>query len=197
MAVGGAFYVKTRWMSMPGTLRADEREEILLHGKRVAMMAADIYEKLPFSLSNELGPLATVMDGAIYHDVGKARIPSAILNKAGYLTEEEWTLMRQHPILGMQDYLAASRDSGVDAVHRDRVAQLILRHHERKDGSGYYGFLEDDPGVWFIGMLDMYTAMREVRVYRQEPMSKESIVTQLAATYPEAFLRHLKPYLPS
>ena len=70
--------------------------------------------------------------GSLLHDIGKIGIPDAILHKPGRLTTEEWTRMREHPLLGLKVL------SGVGFL--ERAALVVVQHHERWDGRGYpYG----------------------------------------------------------
>lgn len=67
--------------------------------------------------------------GALLHDVGRIAIPDAILQKNGPLTDEEWALMRQHPMLGWEilHCIALLTDS----------LPIVQHHHEHFDGAGY------------------------------------------------------------
>jgi len=73
--------------------------------------------------------LKQVRQAALLHDIGKIAIPDAILNKPGALTDEEWVVMRSHPIFGEQIALATS---GLEPL-----APVIRAEHERWDGAGY------------------------------------------------------------
>jgi HD-GYP domain-containing protein (c-di-GMP phosphodiesterase class II) len=64
------------------------------------------------------------------HDVGKAKIPLAILNKPAALTSEEMAVMRTHPRIGY-DLLLGQQNYGLD------ILEVVLWHHELLDGSGY------------------------------------------------------------
>ena len=75
---------------------------------------------------------------ALLHDVGKAFIPVAILDKPGTLTHEEMTEIRKHPRLGY-DALAAQ-----GSFPREML-DVVLHHHEFLDGSGYPDGLSGDP----------------------------------------------------
>ncbi len=114
------------------------------------------------------------------HDIGKVGIPDAILRKAGPLTEEEWQVMRQHPERGYRIAESSPDLSG--------VSDLILKHHERWDGSGYMlGMkgLEIPIECRIMAVVDAYDAMTNDRPYR-EAMTHEAAVAELkrcAGTY--------------
>jgi len=76
--------------------------------------------------------------GFFLHDIGKVGIPEHILCKAGPLSVDEWTVMRNHPIIGAQ--IVAPIGFLADAV------ELIRHHHERFDGTGYPDGLARLPG---------------------------------------------------
>jgi HD-GYP domain-containing protein (c-di-GMP phosphodiesterase class II) len=84
-------------------------------------------------LGQVLGLKQTEIDNllllATLHDIGKMGIDDAILNKPGKLTEEEWIMMRKHPEIGYRIAM-----SSPDLIH---IADYILSHHERWDGTGY------------------------------------------------------------
>jgi len=79
---------------------------------------------------DQLGPrLSTLGLGLLLHDIGKLAVPLGILNKPDKLSPEEWTIMKMHPRAGV-DMLDGSEWSPL-------VKAIILRHHERWNGSGY------------------------------------------------------------
>jgi diguanylate cyclase (GGDEF)-like protein len=117
----------------------------------------------------------TVRIAAELHDIGKMAIPETILQKAGPLTEEEWELMRQHPVAG-------ERIIGSSSALAD-IAPLVRSSHERWDGSGYPDGLAGDQislGARIIAVCDSYNAMTRSRSYRQA-MSEEVAVAELRA----------------
>lgn len=73
--------------------------------------------------------LSTLGLGLLLHDIGKLAVPLGILNKPGKLTAEEWTIMKSHPRAGV-DMLDGSEWNPL-------IKAIILRHHERWNGSGY------------------------------------------------------------
>ena len=111
---------------------------------------------------------------AALHDIGKAAVPDAILNKPGPLDEDEWVFMRRHTIIGERilDAAPALNDA----------ARLVRASHERFDGKGYPDQLTgaDIPlGARIIAVCDAYDAMVSDRPYRPA-MPNEQAVQELA-----------------
>src|SRR6266480_128109 len=67
--------------------------------------------------------------GSLLHDIGKIGVPDLILRKPAKLTEEEWVLMREHPLHGQQIL------RGIEFL--EGAARVVAQHHEKWDGSGY------------------------------------------------------------
>jgi putative nucleotidyltransferase with HDIG domain len=98
----------------------------------------------------------------LLHDVGKALMPLEILNKPGKLTDEEFDVMRSHPVRG-HELLQEAR--GADQVAMD----VCLHHHERFDGTGYPHKLANDRLNQFVRMgaiCDVYDAITSNRPYK-------------------------------
>lgn len=110
----------------------------------------------------EYAERAEVGYGYLLHDIGKVGIPEAILNKPGPLTEEEWAVMRTHPVIG--ETLVAPLKLLGDAVG------IVRSHHERWDGQGYPEGLRGEniylPARIFI-LADTFDAMTTDRPYRK------------------------------
>lgn len=102
------------------------------------------------------------------HDVGKIGIPDYILLKPGSLNDEEWQIMRQHPVIGaktLTDMLEEFPKAEFLRITRD----IVLYHHERWDGSGYPQGLkgEDIPlSARIVALADVYDAVTMKRVYK-------------------------------
>jgi putative nucleotidyltransferase with HDIG domain len=99
---------------------------------------------------------------ALLHDIGKIGVPDQILRKNGTLTEEEWAIMKQHPLIGARIVAPVKKLT--------QVAPLIQAHHERYDGSGYpYGLKGKDipRGARILAIADSYSAMIDDRAYRE------------------------------
>ena len=132
-------------------------DPIFAHSLNVAMIARMLGKWLNFSEED----LDTLTLAAALHDVGKFLIPSDILNKKEKLTDNEFALIKQHPVLGY-DLL---KELNIDY----HVKQAALSHHERCDGSGYPLGLktnEIDDHAMIISIADVYDAMTSARKYR-------------------------------
>jgi HD-GYP domain-containing protein (c-di-GMP phosphodiesterase class II) len=108
-----------------------------------------------------LAESATLGYGFFLHDIGKVGIPEHILCKAGPLSVDEWTVMRNHPIIGAQ--IVAPIAFLSDAV------ELIRHHHERFDGSGYPDGLAGESiplAARIFTVADSFDAMTSDRPYR-------------------------------
>lgn len=112
-------------------------------------------------------------DVALLHDIGKIGIPNEILEKAGALSEDEWTVMRRHPVIGER---ILNEVPGFETV-----ANAVRHEHERWDGTGYPDGLkaEEIPVASRIVLAcDAYHAMISERPYR-DPLSEAQAREQL------------------
>ena len=113
--------------------------------------------------------------GFLLHDVGKIGIPEAILMKPGPLTDDERTVMRTHPLIGVQIVAPMRRVLDTDTV------EVIRHHHERFDGTGYPDGKAGDEiplSARIFSVLDSYDAMTTDRPYRKA-MSLDEALTRL------------------
>ena len=118
----------------------------------------------------EVGPL---LQAASLHDIGKAAIPDAILDKPGPLNAEEWEFMRTHTVIGERILCAAPALT--------EAARLVRASHERWNGSGYPDGLAGQRiplGARIIAVCDSYDAMVSNRPYRSR-MSVEVALEEL------------------
>lgn len=102
------------------------------------------------------------------HDIGKVGIEDSVLLKPGPLTDEEWVLMKQHPIIGAETLREVDRQHPGNAFIHTGI-EIAEGHHEKWDGSGYpYGRVgEDIPLVARILALgDVYDALTSKRCYK-------------------------------
>jgi len=108
---------------------------------------------------------------AVYHDIGKLRIPLIILNKPGKLDEREFEIMKQHPALGVE-YL-----KGIGELN-SFIEMGVLHHHERFDGTGYPAALRGKRISEFariIALVDAFDAITSKRSYKEAYLPSEAI----------------------
>ena len=127
------------------------------HCRRVSLYAVRLATQ--YGLSPQT--VETIRVGALLHDLGKLEVPERILNKPGRLTEREWDRLRNHPEAG----LALVQRLGFD----EAVAEIVLYHHERIDGSGYPDSLAGEAIPWtvrIVSVMDAFDALTSPRAYR-------------------------------
>ena len=127
------------------------------HSERVAGYAVRVAE----AMGLEGIELMTIRVGAYLHDLGKVRVPHEILNKPGKLTNEEFDIMKQHPVYGIE--MLTAIDFPWD------IRPIIRSHHEKVDGSGYPDRLRGDEialNAQVIGVVDVFDALTTTRSYR-------------------------------
>jgi HD-GYP domain-containing protein (c-di-GMP phosphodiesterase class II) len=127
------------------------------HGMRVRNYSLKIAEILGFSSER----LENIIFASLCHDVGKVFVPIEVLNKPEKLTEEEFDLIKKHPVDG------AKMAKGTFMGNLD---EIIAQHHERIDGTGYpYGLKGDEIllEAKIIALADSFDAMTSDRSYRK------------------------------
>lgn len=140
------------------------------HSERVAEYSKKIAQEL--GMQGER--LANIHSIALLHDIGKVGVPDYVLNKAGRLTDEEFSKMKSHTTIGseiLEDIGSILPEISVGATY----------HHERYDGTGYPKGLKGDE-IPFIARLiavaDAYDAMTSDRCYRKR-ISNEQVLEEL------------------
>lgn len=114
--------------------------------------------------------------GSLLHDCGMMRIPDAILNKKTALSDTEMQTVAAHTIYGYKAALS-------EFVYTERVAMLVLEHHERWDGKGYPNGLDKDSieiGARIIAVVDAFVAMTAHKAYRNALLGYDAMKTLLA-----------------
>lgn len=160
----------------------DERDYITQgHAQRLEDLCRKMGEKVKLS-SSQLADLALL---AQVHDLGKVGIPDSILLKEGSLTFEEWEVMRLHPEKGYRIAITSS-----DLAE---VADFILKHHEKWDGSGYPIQLKGEEipvECRILSIVDAYDAMTNDRPY-SKGRSKEEALEEIKRSAGTHFDPHL------
>ncbi|MEB3213435.1 MAG: two-component system response regulator [Leptolyngbyaceae bacterium] len=114
--------------------------------------------------------IRNLMWGGYLHDIGKVGIPDSVLLKKGKLTDEEWTVMRQHVLIGEQICKPLRTMRG--------VLPIIRHHHERWDGSGYPDGLVGEAIPYLaqiFQIIDIYDALTSERPYKVAFTAEDSI----------------------
>ena len=128
------------------------------HSEQVVALATDVARLLGLSPAE----VEAVRHGALLHDVGKLAIPNEILHKPGPLTDAEWLVMAEHPVIG-ERILRRTPQLG-------HLAPIVRHEHERWDGGGYPDGLAGTAipiGSRIILACDAYNAMITTRPYRE------------------------------
>lgn len=139
------------------------------HGRRVSVYAV--------AIALELDPAYDILalgSAATFHDLGKYYTPIEILQKPGKLTDEEYAMIKKHPI---DSYKL------LQATHGEEIAQIALQHHERMDGSGYpYGLKKDDIcfNARIVAVADVFDALTSHRVYNRQMSYEEAIALMVS-----------------
>jgi diguanylate cyclase (GGDEF)-like protein/PAS domain S-box-containing protein len=136
------------------------------HTERICELAIKMgtFMKLPNNMLDELRLISKL------HDIGKTAIPKEILTKSGKLTDEEWKIIKSHPEIGYRMAI-----SSYDLLP---IADSILSHHEKWDGSGYPKGLkhEEIPLVArIISIIDAYDVITNSRPYKKAATHEEAM----------------------
>ncbi|MCB2178397.1 GAF domain-containing protein [bacterium] len=141
------------------------------HTQRVTKLTIKLAKAM--GVSDEV--LVHLRRGALLHDIGKMGIPDKILHKPGKLTDEEWKIMKLHPVyaknfLEQIDYLAPALD-------------IPYSHHEKWDGSGYPEGLKGEQipfSARLFAVVDVWDALNSDRPY-QNAWPREKVVSHIRA----------------
>ena len=128
------------------------------HSERVAALASRLGREMDLP-DEEIEALAI---GALLHDVGKIGIPDSVLQKPDRLTEEEYTVIRSHPL--------RSREILEAVPLRETSFRAMAEHHEKLDGSGYPDGLAGDAislSGRILAVADTFDALLSRRVYKE------------------------------
>lgn len=159
------------------------------HTQRVARMTVELARQMGIPEEE----IVHIHRGAILHDIGKMGIPDAILHKPGALDEEEWEIMRQHPVYAYEMLSPIS--------YLRRCLDIPYCHHEKWDGSGYPRGLKGEEiplAARIFAVVDVWDALSSDRPYRAawEPQRVRAYLQEQAGSHfdprvVEAFLELL------
>lgn len=164
------------------------------HSARVTRYAEGIAKEMGYKEER----IHQLRYGAMLHDIGKIGIPDAIINKEAQLTEDEYAEIKTHTEIG---YNIVCNNPFFKSI-----STFIRYHHEKLNGTGYYGLLDDEipEEAMIISAADIFDALTSDRPYRKALTIKESVVElkkQTGVHYTEeifeAFMRYLKKNYPA
>ena len=144
------------------------------HSVNVSIYSLAIGKRLGFSKKalTELGITA------LLHDISKSKIPREVLNKPASLDEEEWGMMKKHPLMGVEIVLNLKQLGEINP----RMVVGIFDHHLKSDLSGYPKlFRKREVGLFgrIIQITDSYDAMTTPRIYKKIPYTPEQALALL------------------
>jgi diguanylate cyclase (GGDEF)-like protein/PAS domain S-box-containing protein len=136
------------------------------HARRVATLSSSIARILGLS-DQQISDLTLA---AMLHDIGNISVAGDILAKRSQLTDNEWAEVRRHPMVGYRIAKASEELSG--------IADYVLSHHERWDGTGYPNSMKDEEIPLLsriIAVADAFDAMTHDRAYRKAMTEAEAL----------------------
>ena len=158
------------------------------HSVDVATMAMVVAKKMGFSEEE----VCDVGVAGLLHDLGKSKVPTEVLNKPGKLTNEEFDIMKKHPIYS---YNILKDNKGI----KDSVKLAVLQHHEKINGQGYPMGLSSSQICKFakiLAVVDIYDALVTERPYKEAFTQRDAVEMLMAMTY-ELDMDSLKGFLGS
>ncbi len=155
------------------------------HSLRVAMYA----ELLGARLNLDVFFMKALKIAGLLHDIGKIGIDEKILRKPSKLTNDEYSVIKIHPIL------SAKIITPIKFPWKDEwdIKNIVRSHHERPNGQGYPDRLDADKivlGARILSVADAYEAMTAERPYRL-PLSHENIINELRINSGKQFDSHI------
>ncbi|RMH12400.1 MAG: HD domain-containing protein [Gemmatimonadetes bacterium] len=155
------------------TLR-DFDEYTFTHSVNVCIFSVIIGQRLGLSKLQlyELGL------GALFHDIGKSRLPLEVINKPGGLTDEEWELLKQHPTEGLLQLF--EMHGFADVPYRQML--MAYEHHMKIDLSGYpENKRPRRPGLFsrIVQTADGFDAGTSVRSYQYQPWPPDEVLKEM------------------
>ena len=138
------------------------------HSVNVSIYSLAMGKRLEFSKRT----LADLGITALLHDIGKSKIPREVLNKPDSLNNEEWGVMKKHPLMGVEIVLSLKQLGEINP----RMVIGIFDHHIKNDLTGYPRLFRKREVSLFgriVQIADSYDAMTTPRIYKKTPYTPE------------------------
>ncbi|UCC43025.1 MAG: HD domain-containing protein [Candidatus Zixiibacteriota bacterium] len=124
---------------------------------------------------------------ALFHDIGKIKLPKDLITKPDAFDEDDWIQMQRHPVLGAKTIL---RNMKLD-LHTARAARVAFEHHINNDFTGYpvLHYRKRETGLFsrIISVVDSFDALTSGRVYLKKGMSPDVVFKKLRYQMKEKF----------
>ncbi len=156
--------------------------DLASHSVNVAVIAG----KISLGLADPPDDVVSTIQAGLVHDIGMARLPQALIGKAGTLTEEELTEVRKHPQYGYE--VLEPFGPGLEWL-----ARVVLQEHERANGQGYPMGIAGtgiDPVAKIVAVADVFEALSHPRTYRS-PHATFDALEQVVGMQDEYFEPHV------
>jgi putative nucleotidyltransferase with HDIG domain len=174
---------ESKWSILLYMKRMEEKDEYTFHHSvNVSIIAMLMGGWLGYT-KDEIKLLGIA---SMLHDIGKTQIPNNILKKPDFLTDMEFSIIKNHPKLGLQ----LLKKSGID---NDSIKNVVLSHHERMNGEGYpFGLVGSyiSKNAKIVSICDVYDAVTSKRDYKQKLNPLLGLDVILEGSY-----KGLDPYL--
>lgn len=145
--------------------------DILTYIHSVDVCESAIYLGLSYYYSKDR--LILLARAALLHDIGKMKIPLQILYSSHALSEQDWAIMKLHPVYSATWVL--------EHLGNQKIASIVIAHHEKLDGSGYpFGLAGSQISLdaRILAIADIYQALKNKRTYKQKIWSDDEILQE-------------------
>lgn len=164
------------------------------HSKKVAFYSLLIADEMQIGADEK----EALLEACQLHDLGKIGIPDEVLRKPERLNQEEYEVIKTHPIKAVNILSSLT-------FFKKGVIDIIRQHHERVDGKGYPDGLKGEEifmGARILAVADTFDALYSMRPYRDKPLTKEEVIkviksnsgSQFDPLVVEAFLRAVNKF---
>lgn len=154
----------------------DYDEYTFAHSTNVAVYALTLGVRLHLDRAR----LSELGFSALFHDIGKVRLPQDLIRKPDAFDEDDWVQMQRHPLLGAKTIL---RNLKLD-IHTVRAARSAFEHHINSDFTGYpqLHYQKRDPNLYskIISIVDSFDALTSGRIYLRNSLQPDQVLKKMS-----------------